>query len=104
MSQDKRNQALQYRVNLIGSTYTLYREIFTSIFLLPYHLCFQQVNLDKANSNVSQISFFNTNVSWIQDRAIQFEGTGFFISCFMHKIINITFGYDNGRSRNTNCP
>lgn len=32
MSQDKRNQALQYRVNLIGSTYTLYREIFTSLF------------------------------------------------------------------------
>lgn len=33
-------------------------------------------------------------MSWIQDRAEQFEGTGIFLSCFMH--INITFGYDNG--------
>lgn len=100
MSQDKRNQALQYRVNMIGTTYTLYREIFTT-FLLPFHLCFQQVNLDKANSNVSQISFLTQMCLGFKTGQYNLKAQEFF-SCFMH--INITFGYDNGRSRNTNCP
>lgn len=71
-------------------------------FLLPFHLCFQQVNLDKANSNVSQISFLTQMCLGFKTGQNNLKAQEFFFSCFMH--INITFGYDNGRSRNTNCP
>lgn len=77
MSQDKRNQALQYRVNMIGSTYTLYREIFNTFFT-PFSSLFSAGEFRQGKFKCLSNIFFNTNVSWIQDRAIQFEGTGIF--------------------------
>lgn len=74
MSQDKRNQALQYRVNMIGSTYTLY----TLHFFTPLSSLFSAGEFRQGKFKRLSNIFLNTNMSWIQDRAIQFEGTGIF--------------------------